>query len=299
MNRSERILRLPSLEISLQTAERILEVLHEIAQDHTDHEAGQRLRQAYQQSSNAIVQEDPEATTADLFVQRHIRDPKYLAVMNLPSYERYVFISQAESVEFQDVQFALRDLPSDINSIYIKVDGGNHLVEIKLNSNFNDLLQVANKQLNQVVVQGTDATWVSGIYQKIDQLFRPEIKQIRTFVYGNVRLFSWAVAVLAWMAEYSLARLLHPQFNISSPLSGTGAILLFAVLLGTILLIGNLALPIYSFWFPHFELEGNISRSRSATRNFIAGVMVALLTGGIVNTLNLLFSGFIHRGTGH
>jgi hypothetical protein len=246
-----------------------------------------------------MQQEDPEATTADLLVQRHFRDPKYVAMMNLPPYERYVFISRTENVEFQDIQFALKDLPSDINSVYIKIDGGDHFVEIKLNSKFENFFQVTDSKLNQVLIQGADPTWVSGTYHKIDQLLGPEKKLIRTFVYKNARAFFWIIAVLAWTAEYSLTRWRYPQFNISSPLSGTGAILLFVVLFGTILILGNFVLPIYAFWFPHFEFEGNISRSRLAARKFVAGIILTLLTSAVINTLNLLFSGLIHRATGH
>ncbi len=299
MKRSERILRLPSLEISLQTADRILEILHEVAQSRIDKEAEQRLRTVYGQDSGPALKEDPASTTVDLFVSRHLRDPKLLAMMKLPSYERYVFTSRAENVEFRDPQFELKELPSDVQSAYIKVEGIERFIEIKLNANFANFNQITDQGANQILIQGEEPAWVSGTYHRIDQLIRLERKQIRTLIYRYARPIFWLLVVLVWTSEYSVVSWANPGFKISAPLSGTGAIVLFGVLLGTVLALANLIIPMYCFWFPYFEFEGNISRPRLASRKFIAGIVTAIFTGAVINTIHLLFAGLIHRATGH
>ena len=95
--------------------------------------------------------------------------------------------------------------------------------------------------------------------------------------------------LLVLFAEYRIVRWLRPSFSLTEPLSGTGALIMFGVLLGTLIVIAEFGISMLTFWFPYFELEGNISRGRIASRKLVASVASTIYTGAMVNALVLVF----------
>jgi hypothetical protein len=300
MKRNERVLRLLPISISIATADAILEVLHVLATERVNREIEERLRQGYRNNPAAAQQLDPQATDENDFVQRHINDVGFRAATNLPTYETYTFLSSSGNVQYDDINFDVDDLPKDLSFLSARADGSSgRFVEIKLKTDFRDLNEVRNWSLNQLIVHGEDRDWVNATYERLRGLVEPEVLGTRKFIYGNALKLFWLSAVLLLFAEYRIAKWLFPGFNIQAPLSGTGALLMFGIVLGSLIAFGDFVVPAFAYFFPYFEVEKNSSRGRSAKRNVIKTVGMTIYSGALVNAVFLLFGPTISRLLGH
>jgi hypothetical protein len=64
---------------------------------------------------------------------------------------------------------------------------------------------------------------------------------------------------------------------------------MFGVLLGTLIVVAELGIAMLKYWFPYFEIEGNISRGRMASRKVVASIASTIYSGAIINALVLIF----------
>ncbi len=171
-------------------------------------------------------------------------------------------------------------------------------IDVRVQTRFADFNEVRNRQLNQIVIQGEDPDWVNAVYEKFRRLIEPQELKTRRFVYGNCLKLFWFSVVLLLFAEYRVARWLYPDFTLEAPLSGTGALVMFGVLTGSLLIFANTIITIFTHWFPYFEVEGNLSRSRTASRKSVTAVLSTLYTAAIVNVFVFLFNPLWTRWTG-
>lgn len=289
MKKVEKVLYISPLAFSSETAKKLIAEFHSIAQEKTRAETQQRLRNTYRNSPEFARQFDPEAHTEEEFVTRNLEREEVKIATNLPSFERYIFLSKESNVIFEDSEFDIADLPKDLRSLSLRAetqDGGFITLAAKTHfENFNDLRNKAN---NQLIVQGPNINWVNGTYERMRSLLISERKNTRTFVYGNSLILFWTSVVLLLFTEYWIVRFLIPSFNLRQPLSGTGALVMFSVLFGSIVVLGNLIIGFYTYCFPYFEIEGNLSRPRAASRTIVAAIISALYIGTIVNLVRML-----------
>ena len=181
-----------------------------------------------------------------------------------------------------------------------RADGINgRFIELQLKTDFRDFNEIRNWQSRQLLVQGEDRNWVTGVYDRIKLLVDAERLQTRSVIYGNILKVFWVTALLVLFAEYRAVKWVSHGFSLTQPLSGTGALLMFGVLLGTLIVLGELGVAMLTFWFPYFELEGNISRGRTASRKFVAGIASTIYTGAVINTLALIFGPTFAAWIGH
>lgn len=255
----------------------------------------QRLRTAFKANPAEALRVDPAATDENTFVARNLHNQAMRAAMNLESSEKYVFLSPNSNIQYDDPNFEASNLPKDIFFVICRADGINRFIEIKLKNRFNDFNDLNDWQSNQILIQGNNAEWVNATHQKFEHWIEAEKGKIRTFVYRNSRPIFWLSMTLVCFAEYTIAKLINPSFNLQSPLSGTGALVMFGVLLGTLLIGANGFIRLYTYWFPFFEIEKNLSRARTESRTLIKTFLVAAYTFAILNAGKLVLASALAR----
>lgn len=298
--RTERVVKVAPLYISATLAETIVAELHQLAVQRNRQELEQRMRAAYQSDPRPWQQYDPAATTEDAFVNRHLEDPHIQAIAQIPSYERYTFLAHSSNVQFDGPNFQMGDLPRDVDTVNMRADGPNgRFIQVNLQSKFKDFNEVRNWQLNQILIQAEDSNWVNAICERFRGLLEPQRFRIRALVYRNSLKLFWASVVLLLFAEYRLARWLYPTFNLKTPLSGTGALIMFGVLLANLIALVDISIAGFCYWFPFFEIEENLSRSRTASQKTVTATLSAIYIAATLNVLAFVFGPAVGRLIGH
>jgi hypothetical protein len=298
MKREERVLKIPPLAVSITTAEALLEELSRLAVERRTAEFEQRLRTGYKSDrASGTPTLDPAAATEDEFVRRNLANAQFWKMANLPSYQNYTFLAKSGNVIFDDADFKMADLPRDVYFLKARADGMNgRFIEVQLRTDFSNFNDVRDWKTRQLMVQGDDRNWVIGVYDKLRLLVDAERLRTREFIYGNILKVFWLSALLVFFAEYRAVRWLRPGFGLTQPLSGTGALLMFGILLGTLIIAAESGIAALTYWFPYFELEGNISRGRAEARKIVGGVASTVYTAAIVNALALVFGPHLEAG---
>jgi hypothetical protein len=299
MKREERVLKIPPLAISSESGDALLNELSRIANDRRNAEFEQRLRTAFQADRAGVPKLDPEARTEDEFVQRNRDNQEFWRMANIPTYQSYIFLAKSGNVSFDDTDFSIGDLPKDLLFVKARADGTERFIEVQLKTDFRDFNDIRNWQTRQLIVQGQDRNWVTGVYERLKLLADSEQLTTRSFIYGNILKVFWATILLVLFAEYRAVRWLRPGFSLTEPLSGTGALLMFGVLLATLLVVAEFGIAMLTFWFPYFEVEGNTSRGRMASRKLVASIASTIYTGAVVNALILIFGPVLASALGN
>ena len=289
MRREERVLKIPPLAISPESGDALLKELSEIAIERRNAEFEQRLRAAYKSDRAGTPVMDPAARTEDEFVQRNRDNQEFWKMANIPTYQNYVFLAKSGNVSFDDTGFSIADLPKDIFFLKMRADGSGRFIEVQLKTDFRDFNDVRNWQTRQLIVQGEDRNWVTGVYERLKLLVDSEQLKTRSLIYGNFLKVFWVTILLVLFAEYRAVRWLSTGFSLTRPLSGTGALVMFGVLLGTLVVVAEIGIAMLTYWFPYFEIEGNVSRGRTESRKLVASIASTVYTGAIVNALVLIF----------
>jgi hypothetical protein len=290
MKREERVLKIPPLDISVDSSDALLEELNNLATARRTSEFEQRLRAAYKTDRAGAPTLDPEARSEDEFVRRNLANPDLWAMANIPTYQNYLFLAKSGNVSFDSADFTVADLPKDIFFVKARADGLNgRFIEVQLKTDFANFNEIRDWKTRQLLVQGEDRNWVTGVYERLRLLIDSESLHTRNFIYGNALKVFWFSILLVLFAEYRAAKWFSSSFSLTQPLSGTGALAMFGTLLATLIVVAELGIAMLTYWFPYFEIEGNISRSRTASRKIIVGIASTIYTGAIVNALALAF----------
>lgn len=219
---------------------------------------------------------------------------EFIAFVGEVTSQKFVFLSDTENIVMEQEPVFKEQLPPDIKLFYLKIEGPNAFVEVKSRCRFSNFTEISDATLNSITIQGRNPVAVRGLESRIRQLVMPQRFQTRTIFYFFPLTWFWSSLVLLWFAEYRVMRLIHPSLALGSPLSALGAIVIFAIALGTALVYGNFILPVFSHFFPYFEIEGNISNSRSGAQMLVGGVWASILASGIWNLIDLLRSNSGH-----
>ena len=300
VRKTERVLNIRPLEISLEAAAAVIALLHEVAAERVLFEASERLRLIYRNNPQQARQIDAAATNEDDFVTRHVNNPNYRVTAHIPPYEKYTFLSPTSHVQFESSDFTTQDLPKDVNLILAHVDGINgRFVDVKVRSMFKDFNEVRDPLLNQFVVHGENRDWVNATFERIRSVVEAQQFKTRSFIYGHCLSLFWVSVMLLLFAEYRVVKLGYPTFSLATPLSGTGALVMFGILMVSILVFANTIIRAFGYVFPYFEIDGNLSRSRTGARKLIAGVVSGLYVAAMLNVISLVFSPVLQRISGH
>jgi hypothetical protein len=301
VKREERILRIPAFAINSETTDVFLGELSKLAKEKRNSEFEQRLRAAYKSDrASGNPKMDPIAQSEDEFVRRNFANQDFWKMANIPTYQNYIFLAKSGNVIFDDADFAVADLPKDIFYLKARADGINgRFIEVHLKTDFKNFNEVRDLNSRQLLVQGEDRNWVMGVFERLKLLVESERLRTRGFIYDNVTKVYWLTVLLVLFAEYRAAKWLTHSFSLTQPLSGTGALVMFGILLGTLVVVAELGFGMVTYWFPYFEIEGNISRGRMASRKVVAGIASTIYTGAILNALILILGPTFAVWIGH
>lgn len=200
---------------------------------------------------------------------------------------KYIFLSKTESIVVEQEAVSSDQLPPDVTGLYMKIEGSNAFVEVKNRCRFKNLAEVGDRDLNSVVIQASNPVAVRALEARVRQLIEPQRFMMRTIFYSFPLVWFWISLVLIWFGEYRIARLLNPHLLLSGPLSALGAIAIFAVALGTTLVYANILAPVFSYWFPYFEIEDNLSTHRIRGQLIVGAICTSLAATGIWNLFSL------------
>jgi hypothetical protein len=301
VKREERVLKIPAFMISSETADVFLRELSALANDRRNAEFEQRLRTAYKSDrASGTPQMDLLAQSEDEFVQRNLMNQEFWRIANISTYQNYIFLAKSGNIIFDDAGFVVADLPKDIFYLKARADGINsRFIEMHLKTDFKNFHEARDQNSRQLLVQGEDRNWVTGVYERLKLLVESERFQTRGFVYTNIAKIFWLTVLLVLFVEYRAAKWLTHSFSLTQPLSGTEALIMFGILLGTLVVVAELGFAMLTYWFPYFEIEGNISRRRLASRKIVVSVISTIYTGAILNALVLIFGPTFANWIGH
>ncbi len=256
MKREERVLRIPAFAISKETADVFLSELTKLAKERWTSEFEQRLRTAYKSDrATEKPQLDPAAQSEDEFVRRNFDNQDFWKAANIPTYQNYIFLAKSGNVIFDDADFEIPDLPKDIFYVKARADGiNNRFIEVHLKTDFKNFNEARDLNNRQLLVQGDDRNWVTGVYDRLKHLIDAERLQTRGFIYRHITKVYWLTVLLVLFGEYRAAKWFNHNFSLSQPLSGTGALVMFGILLGTLVVVAELGFAMLTYWFPYFEI---------------------------------------------
>jgi len=206
-----------------------------------------------------------------------------------PNSQKYVFLARHSNVVFDQTD-EIVDLPLDVNMLRIKIEAPDRFTEVILRTKFANFFEALNWENNQIIIQGEDISWVNDTYRKFEEIIEKEKRGIRSFIYINLRTFFWLTVSLVLLAEYSIAISLFNGFDVNAPLTGKSAILIILIPLFSFFIVGNFFIPIFSYLFPYFEIENNLSKARTEWRNVINVALVAIYGAAVINGLCLIFN---------
>jgi hypothetical protein len=282
------VLKVRPVEITVDVEDAVVEELHRLAEERANSELQEKLRLLYRNNRAEAMRIDAQAQNEDDFAGRNVGNQQLRTRM--PIYERYTFLAPSANVQFEGPDFAVGDLPKDLDVVIARAEGINgRFIEVRVQTKFKDFNELRNEQLNQILVHGDSADWVNATCARLQALVEPQYLKTRGLIYRNSLVFFWSSVLLLLSAEYSIAKWLYPSFSVKTPLSGTGAIVMFGVLMGSIIVSAEVSIKLFTYWFPYFELEGNLSRARTASRRVVETIVAALYTVAIVNVLYLVF----------
>jgi len=213
---------------------------------------------------------------------------EFQAFVGQVTQQKYIFLSTVESIVIEEGEFSSEQLPPDIYLFYFKIEGANAFVEGKSRTRFKNFNEVTDETLNQLIIQGSNPVAVRGLHAKVAMLLRPQRFMLRSIFYQFPLVCFWTTLVLLWFGEYRIAKLFQPSLNVNTPLSALDAIAIGAVGLGTTLAYANVLMPFFRYWFPYFEIEGNLSQQRTSLQKVMGAVGSSLLAAGLVNFVSLL-----------
>lgn len=202
--------------------------------------------------------------------------------------QKYIFLSKTENIVIEEMPIFQQQLPRDVHLMYFKLESADRFIEVKNRSRFRGFGESSDRSLNEVVIQAPNPVLVRGLHTRIASILEPQRFVLRTLVYRYPLVWYWLTLVLLWFGEYRVLRVLRPAVGLNDPLSALGAILILAIGLGTALVYANFIVPFFAYWFPYFEIEGNLSRHRLSFQKAAGAIMLSLFAAGILNIFFLL-----------
>src|SRR5215471_14711544 len=169
-------MRVPAFAANKETSDLFLCELSKLAKERRDSEFEQRLRAAYKNDrASGNPQLDPAAQSEDEFVQRNLANQDFWKAANIPTYQNYIFLAKTGNVIFDDADFQIADLPKDIFYLKARADGINgRFIEVHLKTDFKNFNEARDPHNRQMLVQGDDRNWVTGVYDKLKLLIDSE-----------------------------------------------------------------------------------------------------------------------------
>lgn len=283
MSRYEKIVHLPSLMVTANTAQRIDALLDGLAEERLNFLIQQQIIQAAQlqpEEMQVMIAGVPSRTE---LAERAFGTAEYRDFLRRSYGAKYTYLSKHGSVEFLGENYSEEDIPGDLDCVMAEAWGPfNRHIAIHIKAQTQPR-EIKNPLCNRILVQSSpdDRAWVNDIYEQLSSLAAKERNAYRDLVYRWLPFFTWAAFLSLIVLEYRLATRFR-GFSWRSPLNGLELLVVFAVLLGDLVFAFQIFSKVLQHTFPYFEFEGNLSRSRIGMRKFIKIGLTALYTAAVV-----------------
>jgi hypothetical protein len=300
VRRHELILQIPSVTVAKETAEKLIEELHALAEQRATTEFAGRLRAAYRADPAEALKIDPQAAGEQNFVERNMANLALRQFVPASAYEKYTFLSESKNVQVEGDDLRLEDLPKDLDMFIARADGpAGRWVNVQMKARFVDFNDARNRAVRQIVIQGDDPDWVAGVHARLKSLVEPERNAVRDWVYRHILFVFWATVLLVATMEYRLVQRILPTTSLEKPLGTLGTMLVVGVLLGTTVMMAELFLKGYGYFFPYFEVDGNLSRSRFGLRTVVVAGLTAFYVAAFTTAAYWIVGPKLARLFGH
>lgn len=287
MNRYERIIKMPAVVMSKETAGKIAGMLHDLAEKRVTSVLRERMRQANVQSQGLVLAAAGQSVSSsppnDVLVEQYVVNESYRELIRPAFGDKYTFLSPHGNVQFLYNDFEYGDIPPDPVNLIVE-SGGPQGEILNLNIKANTVVaDFADSNINRILIQGPDSAWVNDICDRLRVLVQASKEPIRNLVYHWMPFFIWLTFFACTAIEYKIVRLTS-TFRWNVPLNGLQLIAIFVVFAVTLIASANLFTRTLPFLYPYFELEGTISRRRKAWRKPVV-VAITILYGAAITML--------------
>lgn len=277
MDKVEKILDIPACYINRETADLLAQRVHAIAEEQANTDYVQILRQMAPRLG----------MTPDEAINRYVGNAD-LRRLVAPRKDRTVFISPHGNVQYSGRDVLYEEIPMDASQVMIDVPGINgKYLNIFLTT---DLMQTFPlHHTNKILIQGTDRSWVDGLYQEFSSALASSKKVVRDFVYRWLRPVGFVGFICLSFIELRTFQLMRPSFTIYTHLTGLSAVIVFILLVLNyyiVLLAGARAIR---YLYPYFELEARLSERRKDLRKFWIATITVLYGGGMWALLSMVW----------
>lgn len=259
MSKHERLIHIPSITISAQSAEAIDTLIDQVE--------AQRLAEVTLEDARALVRHQPGQANEHEMLNQLVGDAAYFARSRANHGARYTFISEHGSTQFVGEDFSEEDIPRDLDAVLIEVKGsGERLIALHVKAR-TQANEVTDPNLNRILVQSStaDRAWVNDVHDRLRAIIDKEQNVPRHLVYGWMPLFIWTAFVSVVFLQYRILSAVT-GFSWRSSLNGLQLLAAFVVLVVELLLTSWGFQKFLHYSFPYFELEGNTSRRRKVWR---------------------------------
>lgn len=208
MDKFEKILEIPACYIKREVADRIARLIHSIAEEQINADYIQALRQVA-----PYLKLTPDQAVTQYAGNTDLR--QLLAARK----DRTTFISPHGSVQYAGRDVLYDEIPMDPSQIIIDVPGisGKYL-NITINT---DLMQVFPLHTaSKILIQGSDRSWVNGLYEELQGMFLSTKKVVRDSVYRWFKPLGFLAFLALCFLEFRVFQLFRTDFTIL--MSGRG-----------------------------------------------------------------------------
>jgi hypothetical protein len=284
MSKYERIIKMPAVVISPETAEKMSRMFHELAEGRVSVVLRERMQQANLQAQQIMPFVPAQNVVAQAAnVEQYVANESYRDLIRPTFGDKYTFLSPHGNMQFLYNDFEYKDIPPDPLNVIVESAGpqGEILnLNLKANTQVNDFL---DHNINRILVQGPDSAWVNDTYEKMRVLTQASKEPIRNLVYHWMTFFIWLTFFFCTVIEYKVARLAS-SFRWNVPLNGLQLLAIFLLFAVTLIGSANLFTRVLPFLYPYFELEGKLSLRRETWRKPVV-IAISLLYGAAITML--------------
>jgi hypothetical protein len=286
MSKYERIVHLPSIKVSPNTAAKIDALLDGLAEERVAAIAQEQMRQMSQLPPGAVEIVAPGAPTRGELARQLFDNPEFRATLRRVHGAKYTFVSKHGSVEFLGENYASEDIPNDVDLVLAEARGvGERYIAVHVKAR-TPPLEINNPTVNRILIQSSpaDRAWVNDHYSRLSTLVGCEKNAARDVVYRYMPLFTWAAFFSLIAVEYRVTTY-FTAFSWRTPLDGLQLLCVFCALALNLVIAFQVFYRILQYAFPYFEFEGNLSRSRIGLRALVVLGLSALYGSAVVSVL--------------
>ena len=274
------------MKVSPKAAEQIDSLLDGLAEQRVTAMAQDQMRQMSQLPPGGVEVLTPGVPTREQLARQLFDNPEYRTTLRRVHGAKYTYISRHGSVEFLGENYAVEDMPMDIDLVLAEARGlGERYIAIHLKARTLPL-EINNPTVNRILIQSSpgDRAWVNDLYSRLSTLVGCEKNAARDLVYRYMPFFTWAAFFSLIVVEYRLTS--HfTAFSWRTSLDGLQLLSVFCALALNLVIAFQVFYRVLQYAFPYFEFEGNLSKSRIGLRALVILGLSALYGSAVVSAL--------------